>query len=107
MVDSDNVVPISAEAKEPARAPEVPADDQLRAFEDKHFGKDVPRYEGRVERGHGSRYQRLDASARAEHAALERLVDAEEHVQKALRELSHAQARHAAAKAAVAGHAAK
>lgn len=103
MVDDVIEFPGAAEAK----AEEVPAHEQLRAFEDRHFGKDVPRYDGKVERGHGSRYQRLDASARAEHAALERLVEAEEYVQKATRELFVAQERHAAAKVSVAGHAGK
>jgi hypothetical protein len=55
------------EASEPASAAQ-----RLRAFEDEHLGKDTPRFQGKVERGHGAPLRFLSDELRAEHAALER-----------------------------------
>lgn len=43
----------------------------LRAFEDEKLGPDTPRYDGKVERGHGSHYRRMSDEDRARHAELE------------------------------------
>ena len=43
----------------------------LRAFEDEKLGPDTPRFEGKVERGHGSHYRRMSDEDRAKHAELE------------------------------------
>lgn len=84
---------------EPAE-PTEPADrahQRLRAFEDEHLGEDVPRISGKIERGHGSKYQRLSDDEKAEHAALERLMQAEKDMQDATAALEIAQQKHAAA----------
>lgn len=86
----------------PEPMPEISAAHRLRAFEDEHLGEDTPRVEGRIERGHGSRLQtKLTAEGRAEHAALERLVHAEEELMKATAALGAAQAKHSEAATAV------
>lgn len=77
------------------------AKEMLREFEDANLGKDAPRVEGHIERGHGSRHASLDDSKKAEHAALERLVKAEDEVVAATAALAKAQAEHAQALAVV------
>lgn len=99
-----------AKRREPDAAPDenvadrLPARLRLRQFEDHHLGKDTPRIGGRIEKGHGSIFNRhrsvggkLSDEGRAEHAALERLVEAEEELQKATAALAAAEARHAEA----------
>lgn len=56
-------------------AHEVDAAAALRAFEDEKLGPDTPRFEGKVERGHGSHYRRMSDEDRARHAELEQAVD--------------------------------
>lgn len=51
--------------------PEMDAAAALRAFEDEKLGPDTPRFEGKVERGHGSHYRRMSGEDRARHAELE------------------------------------
>lgn len=51
-------------------------DQLLRKFEDEHIGEDAPRQDGKIERGHGSLFQRLSDELKAMHGALENLVHA-------------------------------
>jgi hypothetical protein len=61
---------------------------RLRKFEDDHFG-DTPRVQGKIQRGHGSQFQNLSDKEKAEYAALENLVAAQDAHQQAV---SHANA---------------
>lgn len=79
------------------------AEQRLRAFEDKHLGANVPRIKDQIERGIGSRHAMLDAVRKAEHAALERLVNAEKELVEATAAMDRAKAEHAAASEAVDG----
>jgi hypothetical protein len=90
-------VPLSA-LNEP-----IPAAARLRAFEDTHLGPNAPRVAGLLERGHGSLYVRLTDVQRAEHAALERLVKAEQAVADASAKLAEAEAEHGKALVAADG----
>lgn len=67
----------TAMAEEPAV--EMTAAARLRAFEDDRLGADVTRYEGRVERGHGSLFNRMSDEDKAAHAELEQAAEAEAH----------------------------
>ena len=85
-------------AAEPA---ELTAKDKLRAFEDEVLGKDTPRINGHIERGHGSLYSRHTSPEQKVHyAKLEHLVKAEDKLAHASAELSKAQSEHDAALAA-------
>jgi hypothetical protein len=79
-----------------AKAP-VTAADQLRAFEDDHFGKDAPRINGELERGVGSPYSRMTHYQKRHYESLEHLVKAEKKVADATAELETAKAKHVAA----------
>jgi hypothetical protein len=70
----------------------VTAKDRLRAFEDKNFGKDVPRIGGAIERGHGSPFKAMPAEKQAEYAAIEKIVEAEQKVADASAELETSKA---------------
>lgn len=70
---------------------------RLREFEDKHLGKRAVRINGRVERGSGSPFQAMTDEKRAEYAALEKLVEAEQKLVEANAALSAAQVAHAEA----------
>jgi hypothetical protein len=75
---------------------------KLRAFEDKHLGRKAMRNkEGHVERGYGSTFKAMTPEQHAEHAALEKLVEAEAKVDEANVALSAAKVAVEAAKAAV------
>ncbi|MGY4614777.1 hypothetical protein ACVWZ4_000004 [Bradyrhizobium sp. USDA 4472] len=90
--------------------PEAAPDDakaRLRAFEDEKFGPDAVRFEGKVERGIGSKFQNMSDAEKAEHAALERLVAAEEELLRATNALAEAQKNHAQASEAADRHAAE
>jgi hypothetical protein len=80
----------------------VSAIEQLRAFEDQHFGEDPPRINGDIERGHGSRYAAMTPEHRAHLDALVALVAAEKELSDASLALSQAEAKHEAAMAALA-----
>jgi hypothetical protein len=80
----------------------VSAVDQLRAFEDHHFGEDPPRINGDIERGHGSRYASMTPEHRAHFDALVALVQAEKELSDASLALSQAEAKHKAAMVALA-----
>jgi hypothetical protein len=76
---------------------------RLRAFEDKHIGADAVRLHGRVERGSGSRFQNpqvMTPELRRQHAALEKLVESEQHLADAHAKLLQAEADHQEAIAA-------
>jgi hypothetical protein len=75
---------------------------KLRAFEDKYLGKKAVRSkDGHVEKGYGSPFKAMTPEQHAEHAALEKLVEAEAKVDEANIELSTAKAALESAKAAV------
>lgn len=52
----------------------APAQSRLRAFEDRVFGKDAVRINGRVERGFGSKFKDMSANQALHYAALEKLI---------------------------------
>lgn len=54
------------------------ASDLLRAFEDEKLGPDAVRINGKIERGHGSKFRGLSEEDQAKYAALEKLVEAEQ-----------------------------
>lgn len=92
----------SSGAAKPADAKADTAAAKLRAFEDKHLGRKAMRNkEGHVEKGYGSPFKAMTSEQHAEHAALEKLVEAEAKVDAANVELSAAKAAHETAKAAV------
>lgn len=78
--------------------------EKLRAFEDRVLGADATRIEGKVERGHGSRYRAMNDAEKTEHTALEQLIEAELKLQQATTALGEAQAHHAAVSARVEAH---
>lgn len=94
----DDQVKFAPEPQEPSA--DLGAD-QMRAFEDQHFGKDAVRINGQIERGHGSKFNDLHPAHRREHAALERLIAAEKKLGEAEGALSIAQSDHDEAKLAV------
>jgi hypothetical protein len=81
---------------EPASATE-----RLRAFEDKHFGEDAVRINGRIERGSGSPYQMAHPDVRRQHQALERLIETEQKLIEAHTALMAADQAHDEAEQAV------
>jgi len=84
---------------EPASDPVDPntATAKLKAFEDTHLGEDIPRINGEIELGVGSRFANLKPHQKAHHAALEQMIKAEAAVADASAALAVAQARHDAA----------
>lgn len=60
-----------------AEVTEMPAHERLRRFEDAVLGKNVPRVNGHIERGHGSGFANMQQEHRAHHDALVELVAAE------------------------------
>jgi hypothetical protein len=70
----------------------VPAAERLREVEDKWLGETAPRTpDGKVERGHGSFYQRMSPERRRHHAALEAAAASEAKVAVALAALAAAE----------------
>lgn len=96
-----------APVAEPVAAPAEPEDAQqrLRDFEDKNVGVDAVRVEGKIERGIGSKFSLMSEEQRAEHAALERLVEAEQNLLRATAALAEAKAEFTAALEAADAHA--
>ena len=92
----DLVLATAPQVDEPVSDP-VTAKTKLRTFEDEAFGKDVGRINGEVERGVGSPFARMTPEQKKQHAALERLVVAEQKLADASQELSKAESAHAAA----------
>lgn len=87
--------------QDPAVAASAPA--RLRAFEDEHFGNDVVRIRGQIERGSGSPYQDpkiMPPELRRQHAALEKLIETERRLADAHTALLQAEADHEATLAA-------
>jgi len=81
-------------------APE-PAAVRLRAFEDEHFGTDVMRINGKIERGSGSPFQKMSDADKAKYAAIERLIETEQKLAEAHAALMTAESEHEAACAAL------
>lgn len=75
------------------------AADRLSAFEDEHFGKRM-HVDDKIERGSGSHYQMAAPEIRKQHAALEKLVLAEQTLADASAKQLQAQADYAAAEKA-------
>ncbi len=71
------------------------AAENLRAWEDDHFGDDALRIDGKIEKGHGSKLHALDDAEKAEHSALEQLVEAENKLAQAMAALDAARIHHA------------
>jgi multidrug efflux pump subunit AcrA (membrane-fusion protein) len=68
---------------------------KLRAFEDANLGKRAVRSNfGHVERGFGSPFKAMIPEKHAEYAALEKLVEAEDNIDKANADLSNAKVAH-------------
>lgn len=85
MADEDHPAILNEPASqqpEPVPQPEAPltAAERLYAFEVEHFGQDCVRIDGLVERGSGSPWQKMSDEEKAQYAALERLVAAEQRV---------------------------
>lgn len=97
----------AAEQKRAARAAkqqakDAPAEgpnsaDRMRAFEDEVFGKDAVRIEGKIERGVGSPYAGMTDERKAQYAALEALVAAEQKLADATGAAAQAEADRVAA----------
>ncbi len=90
--------------------PEVDPNDpqtRLRAFEDRVLGEDVVRIDGKVERGIGSKFSLMDDVKKAEHAALERLIEAEQKMVKIMGQLDAAKTELATAQEAADAHGAE
>lgn len=81
----------------PQEAPKEGAAERLAAFEDKIFGKAVPRINGKVERGHGSPFAMLKPPQREIHAALEALIMTESGLAATRNSLLKAEEAHVAA----------
>lgn len=81
--------------------PAADAKARLRAFEDEHLGLDTPRIGDKIERGIGAPIRHLSPELQAEHAALERLIDAEQKLAAAAGHLAAADVHHEEAKAHV------
>jgi len=73
------------------------AADRLRAFEDEVFGKRAVRMDGKVERGVGSPYAAMTDERKAQYAALEELVLAEQRLNDATAAVGAAEAQRVAA----------
>lgn len=79
------------------------AKQRLRAFEDEVLGEKAVRISGHIERGSGSHFQtKMTDEQRAHHAALERLVEAEQKLADASAALAGAEAARRAAEEHVA-----
>lgn len=105
----DKIIPLelpgTVHAQEPTPEPEMTAAQMLRSFEDEHLGKDVPRVEGKVEHGHGSKLRKLEAHLRAHHDLLVKFAQAEEEMSTTAAAHSQAMIKHAEAAEAVKRHA--
>ena len=104
-MDDDKTIPfpdkqIDPPAHEAVTEPEhVPADEQLRAAEDRLLGKDVPRHDGKPEKGSGSKFAALHPAHKAHLAAIEHLIEVEKEHAAAEARLNavHAKVQHATA----------
>jgi hypothetical protein len=94
----------TAEHSAHEQAPEQPAlsmAQRLRAFEDKVFGEDAVRIEGKIEKGSGSPHKMAPIDVKAHHAALENAIEAEKALGEARGKLTEAENAVAAAEARV------
>lgn len=107
-MDDEKIIPLEKAAElehEPEVEVEKTAAQMLRAFEDEHLGKNVPRISGHIEKGHGAKFHGMDDKRKAHHGALVKLVEAEEKLAEAAAAHSKAKAMHAEAAEAVNRHA--
>jgi hypothetical protein len=85
----------------PAKQKSVPAEGdsaaRLRAFEDEVFGKDAVRIDGVIERGVGSPYAKMTDERKAQYAALEAVIAAEQKLNDATAAVGAAEAERVAA----------
>ncbi len=83
----------------PAPPPEPKSDSaaRLRRFEDEVFGKRAVRIDGKIERGVGSPYAMMSDERKAQYAALEDLVAAEQKLNDATAAVGAAEAERVAA----------
>jgi hypothetical protein len=72
--------------------PQTDSAGRLRAFEDDVFGKRAVRIEGKIERGVGSPYAAMSDEQKAQYAALEGLVVAEQRLNDATAAVAQAEA---------------
>lgn len=93
MSDTDYVD--SFEQSEPASAAQ-----RLRSFEDEHLGEDAPRFQGKLERGHGSLFQRLPPEKRKAHELIEKTAETEQKLNDARAAVAVAENEHNTAVAA-------
>lgn len=108
-IETDKPIPFPDKPIDPPE-PEVldepvrlTAKERLRAYEDEVLGEKAVRISGHIERGSGSHFQtKMTDDQRAHHAALERLVEAEQKLADAGAALASAEAAHRAAEAHVA-----
>lgn len=90
-----------APAPEPASTEPASAAEQLRAAEDKYLGADVPRVEGSIEVGHGSKFNGLPDEHKQHIFALRALVAVEDEIATLERQLKAAKDKIEGAAAAV------
>lgn len=96
------IAPENPEAETFVDEPKPSARQRLRAFEDEVLGEKAVRISGNVERGSGSHFQtKMTDEQRAHHAALERLLEAEQKLADASAVLAKAEADHHAAELVV------
>lgn len=79
---------------DPFEISEPGAAEQLRAFEDKHLGEDAPRFEGKIEKGHGSLFSRMPPEMQKAHAAIEKTAETEQKLADARAKLAVAESEH-------------
>jgi hypothetical protein len=82
--------PAGAERK--VDQPQTDSAARLRAFEDEVFGKRAVRIEGKIERGVGSPYAAMSDEQKAQYAALEAVVVAEQRLNDATAAVAQAEA---------------
>jgi hypothetical protein len=103
---TDELVPLPDEDF-PQPTSEHSARDMLRAFEDEHL-PEATHIDGEIDKGIGSKHEVMrqkHPDLAAHHAALERLVQAEDEMTRATAALAAAEDKHAAALIAVENHA--
>lgn len=74
-----NIPPAAEPMPEPVvESEQTGAMARLRAFEDANLGEDAVRIHDKIERGHGSPFAAMSPEKKAQYAALEKLVEAEQ-----------------------------
>lgn len=91
------VTPASKPVAKAAPADAANSADRIRAFEDEVFGKRAVRINGQIERGVGSPFASMTDERKAQYAALEDIVAAEQRLNEATAAAAQAEADRAAA----------